>query len=147
MFIILAPVYQNMKLDATDERILGMLKQDSRMSNVSIAKALGLTEGAVRWRIRKMTGSGTIKRFSVEVSGGASAFAVLMIKAKDETKKMMASIVALSVHKDAYEISGEFDGCVILEGSSMEDIDSRIDQIRKVKEVAETRTFISFKRW
>ncbi|MFH0737876.1 MAG: Lrp/AsnC family transcriptional regulator [Candidatus Micrarchaeota archaeon] len=136
-----------MKLDAKDQSLLGLLKNDSRASNVELAKAVGLTEGAVRWRIRKMQESGVIKRFSVEVSGEASAFAVLMIKAKDETKKMMADIVALGIHKDAYEISGEFDGCIILEGSSVEDIDRRIDQIRKVKEVAETRTFISFRRW
>ncbi|MEW6748458.1 MAG: Lrp/AsnC family transcriptional regulator [Candidatus Micrarchaeota archaeon] len=136
-----------MKLDETDERILGMLKQDSRMSNVAIAKALGMTEGAVRWRIGKMQEGGIIRRFTIEIGSGASMFALIMVKAKGETKKMMASISALGVHREAYEIAGEFDGCVIVEGSSVEDIDSRVDKIRKVKEVADTRTFLSFKQW
>jgi|WetSurMetagenome_2_1015567.scaffolds.fasta_scaffold223144_2 DNA-binding Lrp family transcriptional regulator len=136
-----------MKLDAVDERILEMLKSDSRGSNVSIAKTLGITEGAVRWRIKKMVETGVIRRFTAEISGGATTFAVLMIKARGETKKMMASIAGLKIHRDAYEISGEYDCCIILEGSSVEDIDQKIDQIRKVKEVADTRTFISFGRW
>lgn len=136
-----------MKVDAVDERILEMLKSDSRNSNVLIAKTIGITEGAVRWRIKKMVETGVIRRFTAEVSGGAATFAVLMIKARGETKRMMASIAGLKIHRDAYEISGEYDCCVILEGSSVEDIDQKIDQIRKVKEVADTRTFISFGRW
>ncbi|MFH0884999.1 MAG: Lrp/AsnC family transcriptional regulator [Candidatus Micrarchaeota archaeon] len=136
-----------MKVDSVDERILETLKSDSRASNVSIAKSLGLTEGAVRWRIKRMMETGIIRRFTVELSGDASTFAILMIKAKGETKKMMSEIIALKAHRDAYEISGEYDGCVILEGSSVEDIDRKIDLIRKVKEVAETRTFISFGKW
>lgn len=136
-----------MKLDSLDERILETLKNDSRTSNVAIAKSLGVTEGAVRWRIRKMVESGVIRRFTAEISGGATTFAVLMVKARGETKKMMAEIAGLGIHRDAYEISGEYDCCVILEGSSVADIDVKIDQIRKIKEVADTRTFISFGRW
>lgn len=136
-----------MKPDEVDECILGMLQQDSRKSNVAIAKSLGMTEGAVRWRVGKMLEAGIIRRFTIETGSGAGMSAVIMVKAKGETKKMMADMAALGVHKDAYEISGEFDGCVIVEGSSVEDIDAKVDRIRKVKEVADTRTFLSFKRW
>lgn len=136
-----------MKPDLVDEKILELLKKDSRSSNVAIAKRLDLTEGAVRWRIKRMVDKGLIRRFTVETGSGATKFLVLMVKAKAETKKMMAAISELDIHKEAYEISGEFDGCVILEGSSMEDLDSKIDQIRKLKEVADTRTFVSFKQW
>jgi len=136
-----------MKLDVVDERIIEMLKKDSRSSNVAIAKALGITEGAVRWRIRKLVENKTIRRFTVEVSGSAATYAILMVKAKGETKRMMAAVSALHVHSDAYEISGEYDGCIVLEGSSVEDIDRKIDVIRKSPEVADTRTFISFGRY
>ncbi|HSB46690.1 MAG TPA: Lrp/AsnC family transcriptional regulator [Candidatus Bilamarchaeum sp.] len=136
-----------MKTDETDERIIEKLKADSRASNVEIARSLGMTEGAVRWRIKRMADSGLISRFTIELSSGMSNYAVLMVKAKGETKKMMAAVSELKSHRDAYEISGEYDGCVILEGPSVEDIDAKIDKIRKLKEVADTRTYISFKRW
>src|SRR4030095_2352289 len=146
-FICLLTNIVNMSLDDADRKMLEILSKDSRTSNVAIAKSLGLTEGAVRWRMKRLIDSGVIRAFTVEVAESASNYAVLMIKAKGETKKMMSQIVSLGVHMDAYEISGEYDGCVILEGASMEDIDSKIDKIRKVKEVADTRTFITFRRW
>ncbi len=136
-----------MKLDALDERIIEMLKIDARSSNVAMARGLGITEGAVRWRIRRMVENGTIRRFTVDVSKDATTFAVLMLKAKGETKRMMAAVAALRLHRDAYEISGEYDGCVILEGPSVEEIDRKIDAIRKCPEVADTRTFVSFGRY
>jgi Lrp/AsnC family transcriptional regulator of lysine biosynthesis len=136
-----------MKPDETDEKIIELLKLDARASNVAIAKKLGLTEGAVRWRIKRLVEGGVVRRFTVELSGGGSNFAVLMVKCKGETKKMMAAVSSLKIHRDAYEISGEYDGCVILEGASVEEIDRKIDAIRKLREVADTRTYISFRRW
>jgi DNA-binding Lrp family transcriptional regulator len=136
-----------MKPDETDEKIIEILKKDSRASNVTIANALGLSEGTVRWRIKRLVGGGIITRFTVELSGRESNYAVLMVKGKGQTKKMMGAVSALKIHRDAYEISGEYDGCVILEGASVEEIDRKIDAIRKLKEVADTRTYISFRRW
>ena len=136
-----------MKTDPVDEKILEILKEDSRTSNVRIAKSLGISEGAVRSRIRKLSDRGIIKRFTVELSSGAGIFALMMLKARGETKRMMAQASSLGLHKDAYEISGEFDGCLVIEGASMEDLDSKVDRIRKLKEVSDTRTFVSFRRW
>jgi DNA-binding Lrp family transcriptional regulator len=70
-----------------------------------------------------------------------------MVKSKDETKRMMAAISELGICYDSYEISGEFDGCLILDGSSIEDIDNKIDKLRKISNVADTKTFVSFRRW
>ncbi|MBU0532889.1 Lrp/AsnC family transcriptional regulator [Candidatus Micrarchaeota archaeon] len=135
-----------MKVDNKDKLILDLLSKNSRISNVEIAKKLDLTEGAVRSRIKKLTKSGVIKKFTIEFSE-ASYFAVVMIKSRGDTKKMMKDIASLNLHKDAYEISGQFDGCIILQGTSVEVLDAKIDKLRKVKGVADTSTFISFKQW
>ncbi len=135
-----------MRIDEKDEKIISMLMNNARTPNVEIANAIGLTEGAVRHRIDVLTKNGTITRFTVETSG-AAYYGVVMLKAKQETKRMMADIGTTKIAKDAYEISGEYDGCLIIEGSSLEEVDSKIDKIRKIKSVADTRTFISLKRW
>ncbi len=134
-------------MDSIDESILSLLKANSRLSNVNIAKKVGLSEGAVRRRIDNLVKDGVIKKFSIEVQLQKSLYAVLMAKARTETKKMMSDISRLSLHLDAYEISGEFDGCIIIDGTNMEEIDNKIDKIRKLKSVSETRTFISFRRY
>ncbi|MBU0527081.1 Lrp/AsnC family transcriptional regulator [Candidatus Micrarchaeota archaeon] len=136
-----------MKIDEKDQKILSLLKKNSKMSNIDISKKLGITEGAVRSRIKKLLDNKTIRRFTIDTSSSSVLFAVLMAKAKTETKKMMEDIHNLAVHFDAYEISGEYDGCIILEAENMEEIDRKIDLIRKLKSVSETRTFISFGRW
>jgi DNA-binding Lrp family transcriptional regulator len=136
-----------MKLDERDRKILSMLRENSRTPNVDIARDVGITEGAVRSRIKRLTGRGVIVRFTVDVSEGAACYAVVMVKSRGQTKEMMARLAALSLHKDAYEISGEYDGCVIIYGDSVEDLDLKVDRIRNLPEVADTRTYVSFKRW
>lgn len=133
--------------DRTDESIIRMLRKDSRASNVDIAREVGLSEGAVRHRIERLCRSGAITRFTIETGSESGIFAIVMVKSKHDTKKMMADVSALGLASEAYEIAGDYDGCVILEGVSVEDIDRRIDAIRKVRGVADTRTYISFKKY
>lgn len=137
-----------MKIDDTDLAILSILKKNSRTPNVEIARAVGLTEGAVRHRIENLVKNGTIARFTIDAgTGGAAYFGVVMVKARGETKKMMADVAGAGITKEAYEISGEYDGCLIVEGTSLEEVDAKIDAIRKIRGVADTRTFISFKKY
>jgi Lrp/AsnC family transcriptional regulator of lysine biosynthesis len=136
-----------MKFDEKDRRIMDLLRENSRITNTELSKHVELTEGAVRSRIKRLVDSGTIRKFTIEASAEAQSYAVLMAKAQTETKKMMEEIIATNLHSDAYEISGEYDGCIILSGNSMDEIDKKIDLIRKIPSVSETRTFISFRRW
>jgi len=133
-------------VDDKDKQILNILKKNARSTNTEIAKAVRLTEGSVRNRIAKLVSNGTIRRFTIETSV-AARYGIVMVKAKDDTKRMMRNITKLGLSKDAYEISGEYDACIIVEGESIEDIDEKIDQIRKLKSVDDTRTFISLRRW
>lgn len=136
-----------MRFDDKDRMILDLLRENSRMSNTELSRHLGMTEGAVRSRIKRLVDSGMIRKFTIVASAEAQSYAVLMAKAKTETKRMMKDITSQNLHSDAYEISGEYDGCIILSGSSMDEIDEKIDKIRKLPSVSETRTFISFRRW
>lgn len=132
--------------DEIDKKILEILIADSRTPNVKIASSVGLTEGAVRRRILNLIKTGVIKSFSIDVQSGIF-FGLVMVKARGETKTMMSEISSLAIHTDAYEIAGEFDGCIIISGNSMEALDAKIESIRKIKSVADTKTYISLKRW
>lgn len=41
-------------LDATDSKIIGLLQENGRISNIKIAKALGISEATVRNRLQKL---------------------------------------------------------------------------------------------
>ncbi|MBU0590966.1 Lrp/AsnC family transcriptional regulator [Candidatus Micrarchaeota archaeon] len=136
-----------MKKKNKDEQLLSILQENSRMSNVEIAKTLGLTEGAVRSRIKRLVKDGTIKRFTIQFSHSSYNSAVIMVKSKSDTKKMMADLSRLKLHDDAYEVAGEYDCCIIVSGSSVGEIDKKIDEIRKQKTVSDTKTYIVLKHW
>jgi len=122
------------------------LKKNSRTSNVEISKIIELTEGAVRHRIDRLLSDGVIERFTID-SKEKYQIAVVMVKAKAGTKLMMKEIKGLRISKDSYEVSGDYDGCLIIEGENLKDVDSKIDKIRKLKSVADTKTFIAMKKW
>ncbi|HLD59754.1 MAG TPA: Lrp/AsnC family transcriptional regulator [Candidatus Bilamarchaeaceae archaeon] len=135
-----------MKTDEKDKNIISILKQNSRESNISIAKKIGLTEGAVRSRINKLVENKTIQKFTIETNSG-SIFGIVMIKAEKSVKALLGEVEDSKIAKESYEISGDYDACVVLEGESLQDIDGKIDELRKLKSVADTRTYISFKKY
>ncbi|SFR88572.1 Lrp/AsnC family transcriptional regulator [Sphingomonas jatrophae] len=50
-----------LQIDATDRQILDLLGEDARLSNRSLARALGLAEGTIRARIRRLTERGLLR--------------------------------------------------------------------------------------
>jgi DNA-binding Lrp family transcriptional regulator len=135
-----------MKKDA-DAKILGILRKNGRAGNTEIAKKVGLSEGAVRSRIARMVREGTIRKFTIETGGKGENSAIVLAKAKGDTKKMMRGISRLGIASGAFEISGAYDGCIIIEGESVTEIDGKIDKVRGLSGVSETQTFIVLRKW
>jgi len=52
-------------MDDIDLEILKILKDDARVKYVDIAKKVGLTEGAVRRRIKKLLSEGIRNKFTI----------------------------------------------------------------------------------
>ena len=52
-----------MKLDTTDWQILGLLQDDARMSNVDLARAVGLSPSPCLNRVRALEEAGYISRY------------------------------------------------------------------------------------
>jgi DNA-binding Lrp family transcriptional regulator len=48
-------------MDEVDRQIIKILKEDSRAATVKIGEKVGLTEGAIRKRIKTLTDEGIIK--------------------------------------------------------------------------------------
>lgn len=136
-----------MKLDDVDIKLISILRRDARATNIALARQVGLTEGAVRHRIGNLIASGAIRKFTIETSSEGGFYAVVMLKATGNVKKMMHDVSAMDIALHSYEISGEFDGCVILEGMGMEEVDAQIDKIRKIRTVRDTKTYVVLKRW
>lgn len=95
-----------------DRRIVGELQRDARQSNVSLGRAVGLSEGAVRRRIDLLVSSGTL-RFSAQVSPqflGLTSHALLRIRcAPHLIDEVIAALAGMPELERVYHCTGQFD--------------------------------------
>ncbi len=131
-------------MDATDLRILSMLKADGRMPFVDIAKEIGLTEGAVRARVMKLRNDGTIKRFTVDTKEDVKALVMVATSRAVSTTTVADSIRKLGIDR-TYEISGNFDIICFVESGAIEDVNSTVEKIRAIEGVTDTSTSLVLK--
>jgi DNA-binding Lrp family transcriptional regulator len=137
---------EKMYRDNIDEKILGFLRDDSRGSFVEIGKKLKLSESAVRRRVKNMVDSGAITKFTVE-EGGDQPEALVLVSADSsiDTSKVSLKLTKLDGIKKIYEITGQYDICVIVQASTINEINACIDNLRKISGVTDTNTVIILK--
>jgi len=137
---------EEMHKDKVDESILEFLRKDSRESFVEIGKKLKLSESAIRHRVKNMVASGMITKFTIE-EGGGQPEALVMVSADSsiDTSKVSLKLTKLNAVKKIYEITGQYDICVIIQGPSINEINACIDDLRKITGVTDTNTVIILK--
>ena len=131
-------------VDKIDERIIGLLKENSRMTYVDIGSEVGLSEGAVRNRVQSLVSSGVIRRFTVEVTPSMRVRALVMISVSPNipTLKVSEKVEKLPGMERIYEVTGEYDIVSVASSASIEGINQCIEDIRKIDGVVKTNTVI-----
>ena len=138
---------EEMYKDKTDENILEFLQNDSRESFVEIGKKLKLSESAVRRRVKNMVDNGTIEKFTVQISetNSTSAIVLISVDSSIDTSKVSTKLTKLNAVKTVYEITGQYDICVIVRAPNITEINKCIDDLRKIPGVIDTNTVIILK--
>ena len=134
-------------VDEVDEKILSILREDSRKSFVEIADAVSLSEAAIRRRVSNLIKSGVISRFTIETNVGprANAISLLSVNPSFPTSDVSARLRKMKGVDSIFEITGEYDVAVIVSGSNIAEINSTIDDIRKLQGIDDTNTVVVLK--
>ncbi len=134
--------------DKVDEKIIEYLKENSRESFVDIGKKLKLSESAVRRRVKNLLGSGTIKKFTLELGeeNATSAIVLVSVDSATDTSKVSQRLTKLEGVKTVYEITGQYDITVIISAATIAEINNSIDALRKITGVVDTNTVIILKK-
>ena len=134
--------------DKVDEKIIGYLNENSRESFVDIGKKLKLSESAVRRRVKNLLGSGTIKKFTLELGeeNATSAIVLVSVDSATDTSKVSLKLTKLEGVKTVYEITGQYDITVIISAATIAEINNSIDALRKITGVVDTNTVIILKK-
>lgn len=133
--------------DETDEKIIRILQADSRRAFVDIANEIGLSESAVRRRVKNLVDRTIIKRFTIElgVSDKTSAITLISVASTADTSAVSDQLMNLNGVKVVYEITGQYDIAAIIAAPAIVDINRCIDDIRKIDGVSDTDTVIILK--
>ena len=135
------------KVDETDEKIIRILQADSRKAFVEIASEIGLSESAVRRRVKNLVDRMIIKRFTIELgtSDKTSAITLISVASTADTSAVSNQLMNLNGVKVVYEITGQYDIAAIIAAPAIADINKCIDDIRKTEGVSDTDTVIILK--
>ncbi len=136
-------------MDEVDRQILKILKDDGRAGYITIGKEVGLSEGAVRKRIKTLTEQGVIRRFTVKLSvaEGAEAIALLSVDPSCPTQEVSGRIQQIPNVETTYEVTGEYDIVAVIGGMNVVEVNECIEKIRRVEGIRQTNTMIVLRSW
>ena len=132
------------KLDDLDKQIIKLLKDDARSGYGEMGTKVGLSEGAVRKRIKTLTEEGRIRKFTVKitVAEGTQAITLLATNPSYPTQEVSKKIQVIPNVETTYEVSGEYDIVAVISGMNMTEVNECIEKIRMVEGIVKTNTMI-----
>jgi DNA-binding Lrp family transcriptional regulator len=112
-------------IDELDRRIIDLLTVDARVSNRQIAARLGVTEGTIRGRIRRLEEGGSIRLTAItniEYFGSAKVVLIGIQAQHSELKVLCQQIAAMPEIGCVIMMLGRFDILAIGLFSRLEDV-------------------------
>ena len=136
-------------MDDVDKKILKLLKDDGRAGYNTIGKEIGLSEGAVRKRIKALTDAQVIRKFTVKVSvaEGAEAIALLSVNPSFPTQEVSKKIQEIPNVETIFEVTGEYDIIAVIGGTNVVEVNDCVEKIRRVEGIMKTNTMIVLRSW
>ena len=136
-------------MDETDKKIIKILKDDGRAGYAEIGNQVGLSEGAVRKRIKILTDERVIRKFTVKigVAEGAEAITLLATNPAYPTQEVSKHIQQIPNVETVYEVTGEYDIVAVISGMNVVEVNECIDKIRRVEGIMKTNTMIVLRSW
>ncbi|MGC9962342.1 MAG: Lrp/AsnC family transcriptional regulator [Acidimicrobiales bacterium] len=132
-------------LDDVSKQLVEELQRDGRRSYADLAKSVGLSEAAVRQRVRRLLDDGVMQIVAVTdpATVGFSRQAMVGIKAQGDLREIAKRLSALPELEYVVLCAGSFDILVELVCEDDERLLSLLDEsIRSIEGVRETETFI-----
>jgi Lrp/AsnC family transcriptional regulator for asnA, asnC and gidA len=133
-------------IDHLDEKIIEILKKDSRRPFVDIANQLKVSEGTIRSRVRKLVDDGIIQSFTIKTSSkNVKAIIEIKINVNVNTSDVSAKIARFEGVSEVFEVTGEEDVVAIIDVTSSPQLNEIIERIRRFDNVQSTRTRLILK--
>ena len=133
-------------MDATDKKILSILKENSRESASEIAKRVSLSVPAVTERIRKLEQGGVIEKYTLrinpcELGYNLLVFVLVKIDTSRNLEAFQDEVTALANVLECHHIAGPSDYLLKVLVKDMQDLETFLScTMKDLPGVTETQT-------
>lgn len=135
-----------MKIDSIDKQILSILQQDAQITNVELARKIGISPPAMLERVKRLEKNGIIKRYVAivdpsKISKGIFALVSVSLSAHQLSSidQFTRQIKKLDEVLECYHVAGEEDFILKIAVSSIEEYEkfilSKLTKINGVNKV------------
>ena len=132
-----------MNLDDTDRAILEVLLEDARISQRALARKVGIAQGTVLNRLRRLEEMGVIKGYSVMLDPSAVGWSMTIMAglriAKGRMIDVQQKIAADPRVFSVYDVTGDWDSYVLARVKNRADLDDLTKTVFTLEGV--TRSF------
>ncbi len=133
-------------MDATDQRLLALLRDNARASTSELARQLGLSRTTVQSRIERLERERVVIGYTVRTSAEHDAGqvrALVMITAEPKkTPAIESALRPMAQVRTLHSVSGIYDFIALLEAPSVAQLDALVDRIGALDGVERTTTAI-----
>ncbi len=144
----------NRRFDAIDLKILDVLQRDGRISNVSLAKTVGLSPTPCAERVRALESSGVIAGYSAQLDAPSLDLGLLVFieiaidrTSQDAFDQFAAAITHIPQVQECHMVAGGFDYLVKVRVPDMAAYRAFLGEVlSKVPGIRETHTYAVMER-
>ncbi|MDA8623527.1 Lrp/AsnC family transcriptional regulator [Candidatus Poseidoniales archaeon] len=133
-----------MQLDDTDRRLLAVLLEDARISQRGLAQRIGVAQGTITNRLRRLEELGVIKGYTVLLEPESIGWTMTVITGLRIEKGSMIN-VQQNIAADhrvfaVYDVTGDYDSMVLARVKSRKDLDDLTKTVFTLKGVQRSFT-------
>lgn len=130
----------------TDEKLLGLLASNARLSTSELSRLLGLSRSTVQGRIKRLEKAGIIAGYTVEY-GAEYRNRLVSAHVLIKTRQKLASRANRELHdfpeiRSLYAISGDYDLIAMVQAESTESLSQVLDRIGDLEGVERTSSSV-----
>jgi DNA-binding Lrp family transcriptional regulator len=133
-------------MNDTDSQILGLLRDNARMSITDLAHKIRVSRATVQKRIEYMEMNGIIMGYTIRIKPSANqntirAWMNIMVEGT-QTRAVVKALRLDSAVQTLHTTNGKWDLLVELESDSLESFDKILERIRNISGIYNTETSI-----
>jgi len=133
-------------MDATDHKLLALLRKDARTPIARLANKLGVSRGTVTNRVTKLEDAGIIVGYTVRLRPDAqpteiSAWMSVAVQG-NETRAVIASLLGEPGVATLHDTNGRWDLLAELRAANLAELSHVLERIRLIRGISSSETSI-----